>query len=419
MLRKLFILLTAVFPLGAVAQVLTLAECKALARDNYPLIRQHALIEKARDYSLANASKAWLPSVSVSGTAAAFTDLLDPSPAMQSMGIDTKNYVVGGNLVLKQNVYDGGSVTAQKAVAKADAEVSRMETEVKLYEVNERVEQLYFGVLLLDGRLEQNRLLQNDLSLSHTTAESMVRHGVANQSDVDRVRVEQLRARQQADVLAASRSAYLKMLALYVGRTSLDSATLVKPDMSSVPTTADFAVRRPEQRLFDAQHALWQERKKQLDARLRPSVSFVGLGSWHTSVSPLLHNAFAAGGITLAWNVGALYTRKNDLARIENARQLVENSRETFLFNTRLQDEQTAGAVAAYRIQLSTDREIVSLEESIVQTIRAKVEGGTETMTELLRHINAADRARVQQSVHEISLLQEIYRRHHLQGTAQ
>ena len=67
--RLLLSLLLSVLCLPSLRAQLTLYECRQQARDNYPLIRQYGLIEKAAQYSVANAAKAYLPQVSLSAKA--------------------------------------------------------------------------------------------------------------------------------------------------------------------------------------------------------------------------------------------------------------------------------------------------------------------------------------------------------------
>ncbi len=54
---------------------LTLEECHHQAQVNYPLVRQYGLIEKAREYNLANAGKGYLPQFSISGKATYQSDV--------------------------------------------------------------------------------------------------------------------------------------------------------------------------------------------------------------------------------------------------------------------------------------------------------------------------------------------------------
>jgi len=84
MKRLFFIILWAVCSMFVQAQ-LTLDECQALARENYPLIKQHGLIEQTTDYSVANAMKAWLPQVSFSAQATYQSDVAAFPDQMMAM----------------------------------------------------------------------------------------------------------------------------------------------------------------------------------------------------------------------------------------------------------------------------------------------------------------------------------------------
>ena len=64
------------------ASALTLDEARQMAHDNYPAIRQYALLEQSRDYTLDNVAKAWLPQVSAQAGACAFTDIVKQNTQM-------------------------------------------------------------------------------------------------------------------------------------------------------------------------------------------------------------------------------------------------------------------------------------------------------------------------------------------------
>lgn len=170
-----------------------------------------------------------------------------------------------------------------------------------------------------------------------------------------------------------------------------------------------WGLQRPEMSLFDSQNQLINIQRKQLNSRLRPTVGLVGMGILHTKVSDIVHQGLLMGGISMSWNIGALYTRKNDIQKIEIQRQQNDNNREIFLFNNRLQNEETDGNILSLRKQLAKDTQIVILRENIKQTNEKKVKLGTETVNELIRSINAVNMARQQQSLHELQLLQAIY----------
>ena len=133
------------------------------------------------------------------------------------------------------------------------------------------------------------------------------------------------------------------------------------------------------------------------------------MGVYHTKVTSLIHNGMLVGGLTLSWNIGALYTRKNDLQKLMVQQQQIESERATFLFNNHLEVETAEGNIAMLKKQLLRDDEIVRLREQIRGKSEKKVRLGTESINEMLRDINAVSKARQQRSTHEIQLLAALY----------
>ena len=396
------------------AHALTLAECLQMAHDNYPAIKQYDLITAARDYDISNAGKGWLPKISLQASGYAFTDIISSGSLISKMGVDLDNYMVSGNITVKQTVYDGGQIAAGKQVGTAKAEVDARQTDVTLYNIRERTQELFFGILLLDEQLKQNDILQQDLEVSIKTVEEMMRGGIANQSDLDALRVEQLNARQQHDVYEASRTAYIKMLGTFIGKELGSNTTLEKPAMTTAGSGD--ASLRPEMSLFSSQDNLLEAQRKQINSALLPTVGFMGMGMLHTKVSDMVNTGMLLGGLTVSWNIGALYTRKNDLHKLEVKRQQTDVQRQTFLFQNRLQHQETDGTIAALRKQLASDDEIVELRESIRSKADRKVAAGTESVNELVRDINAVSRARGKRAMHEVQLLKAVYGLRNLNG---
>ena len=382
-MKKKILICCCVLPLQLWAQSLTLEACKQRAETNYPAVSQYRLIELTRDFTLENAAKAWLPQVSASVSGVAFTDLLDVNDRMKRLGIDTKNTMASGMVMVNQNVYDGGQIHAQRQIARAQADVQHQQLAVSMYDLNRRVEQLYFGVLLLDAQIKHTQLLQEDLSLSRKTVEAMQKGGIANQSDVDAVAVEQENALQLLDAQQASRSAYLRMLGLFIHQSLGNDVRLQMPVALELKTRE---VYRPELSYYQARESLLEAQRKQLNSRLFPTLKAFG-----------------------SWNIGALYTRKNDLRKLDVERQQVESERATFLFNNRLEVENTEGNIAMLKKQLVRDDEIVRLREQIRDKSEKKVRLGTESVNEMLRDINAVSKARQQRSTHEIQLIEALY----------
>lgn len=408
--RTLLATVTTLLSLSVSAQI-TLDECKTSARDNYPAVKQYRLIELSRDYTVDNASKVWLPKVSVAARAVAMTDLTEKMAA--GAATDISNEIYGAMLQVNQTIYDGGTTAARKRVTRAEADVEKGRLDVTMYDINSRVEEIFFGILTIDEKLKQIRLLQNDLELSMRTVNGMINGGLANLSDKDAIKVEQLKASQQESSLTTSRDAYVRMLAAFTGKDMPSSTQFEKPSDTITPSYGTITNRRPELEYYSARLRLLDEQRHTLDTKLRPQISFFGAAVYHNRINDLLKNGTLAAGVTLSWNIGALYTRKNDIRNIETQKLQTESQRETFLLNTRMQNENSYGNINGLKKQITLDDEIITLRENIRQTTEKKVENGTETVNELLRHINSVSEARQAKAMHEIVLIRELYSLRH------
>lgn len=407
MKRKILVFILSILISPCLAQ-LDINQCHDMARQQYPLIKQYGLLEKSEAYTLSNAMKAFLPEVKFSFGANGFTDPISSSPKTDAMGMgDMKNYLLNGSIQINQLIYDGGAISAQRKLTKAQAETDKKQLDVRLYEINQRVDQLYFGILMIDEQSKQLKLLQNDLTLSLNTVQSLMNGGLANQSDVDAVKVEQLRAAQQESSLRTSRKSYIQMLGLFIGKALDEKTTLEKP--TPLPLSKPQGVLRPELSYFAAQQNLLDTQRKSLTARLLPQLSAFAMGMYHNKVLDMMKPAMLAGGITLSWKISPFYTRKNDLRSIETKKSMINQERETFLFNIHLQNEKEQSVVEDLREKLKQDDEIIRLRENIHNVSVTKVQNGIQTINEMLRDVNAVNEARQQKSIHEIQLLEAMY----------
>lgn len=419
--RILLWLSATLFASGLSAQI-TLEACQRKTRDNYPLVRQYDLIEKTREYTLNNASKGYLPQFALSAKATYQSDVTElpiQIPGVNLKALPKDQYQV--LLELRQNLWDGGEIRSQKERAKASSEVDREKLNVDMYALNERVNQLFFGILLLDEQLAQNQLLLDDLERSYQQIAAYVTNGIANQSDLDAVRVNQLDARQKRIELSSSREAYLKMLSLLIGE-SLDASTpLVKPLAEDEPKderepeyepTKSGAIGRPELNWFQAQGHQLQVQEESLQTRYLPHFNLFLQGAYGNPGLNMLKNEFTPyyiGGIRLSWNFGSLYTLRNDKKMIANSRQQLQSNQDTFLFNTRLEATQQSSAIGSMRKQMQDDDEIIRLRTNIRRAAEAKVANGTLTVTEMLREITSENVARQTKALHEVQLLMNIW----------
>lgn len=391
---------------------LTLDECQRQAQANYPQVRQYGLIEKSREYDLSNAGKGYLPQFSLSGKATYQSDITELP--VKIPGVDVKTapkdqYQV--MLEVQQTLWDGGDISARKRLTHAASDVELEKQNVDMYALNDRINQLFFGILLLDEQLKQNQLLQDELARTHQQVSNYIANGIASQSDLDAVSVEQLNTKQKRIELETSRQAYLSMLSAFTGKGISAETILVKPVPEEVSSIETGMNNRPELRWFNAQGEQLRIQESALNTRLMPRFGLFVQGAYGNPGLNMLKDEFSAyylAGVRMSWNFGSLYTLKNDRRRIDNTRQQIETSRDVFLFNTRLQATQQDASVVSMRRQMKDDDEIIRLRENICRAAEAKVENGTLTVTDMLREITNENLARQTKALHEVQLLMNI-----------
>ena len=203
-MKRVVILCVWLFSVVAGHAQLSLDECRRLARENYPEIRQYDLVHQTEQYNLSNAARAWIPQLAFSAQATWQTDApnfpkeLTGMLAQQGLeipGLRKDQYKVA--LELNQTIWDGGKSVADKRIARAEAAEQKTMTDVDLYELEGRVDDLYFGILLLDERIAQTNLTLNLLRSNLEKVRALQRNGVAMQSDADVLEAELLSVGQQ------------------------------------------------------------------------------------------------------------------------------------------------------------------------------------------------------------------------------
>lgn len=397
------------FPLTAEAQV-TIDQCMSMARENYPQIRQLNLIDEAARYDVASITKSWLPHLTISGKATYQSDVVEMPfdiPGF-SFNLPHDQYSLVGEI--SQTIWDGGMSGSSREVTETGSAVQKEQVEVSLYAINERVEKIFLGILLYDSQLEQNGILRNGLERNASQARACIESGTAYRSDLEMIEVSILNCEQQREELLKDRQAYLTMLEKLTGM-SLDGQEFIVPDAD-----IDFMMRdtisRPEIGLYDAQLKQQEAMIRQLDTKISPQFSLSLQGGIGRPGLNILKNSFQpywTAGLRMSWDIGALYTRKDEKRKLDAQIRKIESDKETFIFNTGLDATQMMGAIDKARSLLEKDRQIIALRESIRASGEEQYRNGVITMTDLMSRIDDEYNAKVAESIHRIQLLMAIY----------
>lgn len=394
---------------------LNIEACYEKARANYPLIKQYGLIEKTKEYNLSNAAKGYLPQVTFSAQATYQSDVTEIPINLDAIGltgveipsVSQDQYKM--ELALSQTLWDGGAIRSERKTLRTQAEVDQRDMDVSMYAINERVNQLYFGVLLAEAQLEQNKVLQAELRRNCDQVSSYIKNGIANQSDLDAIQVDLLKAKQTEAQFEHTKRAYREMLSRLIGEEIGEETRLVKPEAVRPLTKEN---NRPELELYQARIRNLRAQDSRITAGMMPKLGLFVTGGYGKPGLDMFEDNFKAyylAGVRLSWNLGSLYTRKNDRRKIQTGIRSIETQRETFLFNTSLDVAQRNATIDKYIDQLKYDDEIIALRGSVKRASEAKMANGTLSGTDLTRDIHAEQSAIQDKILHEMELLQAIY----------
>jgi outer membrane protein TolC len=403
----LLLFLTA--PSMAQDNALTLEACYKLATQNYPLIKQRELIRQTREYSVENASRGWLPQLSFSGQATYQSQTI--AFPFKIPGISLPVYSKDQYKVLAevdQTIYDGGAIRYGKDLTKAEEAIQLQNVEVDLYALKDRVNQLFFGILLIDEQLKQNALQTKDFKNEAEKTQASLTNGTSLRSNLDELNAEILVTDQSRTELLASRAGYLQMLSIFVNLPLDENTALVKPPSIIVST----AIKRPELDLFLYQEKAIDIQELQLKSNYLPKVGAFVQGAYSRPTLNFISNDFgfwALGGIRFSWALSALYTLKNDRRLLSVNRKNIDLQKQTFLFNTNLTLIQQNAEENKYTALLEKDQKIIGLRTSVKIAAAAQLENGVITSHDYITEVNAENQAKQGLILHEIQFLQSQY----------
>ncbi len=389
--------------------VITLDQCYDWARNNYPLIRQKELLVRSLAYNVDNVQSGHLPQVTIYAQATYQSEVTRlPGPGALVEPLSKDQYRMYAEL--NQTIYDGGIIKNQNAVQSTNTLVEQQKVEVELYKIKDRINQMFFGVLLMEAQRAQINLLRADLTTSLSRTESAIRNGMAFRTNADMLQAELLKTDQRIIEINSGRSVYLDMLGYFINQ-PLNEQTILQAPQQTVEE-AVVEIRRPELTLYQFQSELVGAQFKANQTRNVPKLGLFVQGGYGRPGLNMLKNEFETyyqGGVRFSWGLGNFYNSKRDRQIQEVNSALVSTHRDTFLFNTNLSLKQQRQEVEKLNQLMRVDGEIITLRTRIKNTAQSQYDNGVISTSDLLRELNAEESARQNLAVHQIQLMLSQY----------
>lgn len=408
------------------AQTISIDECVRLARANYPSVAQYGILDKVAHLNFANIAKAWLPHGNVAVQASWQNDVVALPDQLTGIlaqygadypGLDKMQYRVGVDVT--QQIWDGGKVRAGKKVIETETAAERTSFDVQLYDVEGRVEEIYFSLLLLNARISQTDKSITLVDSTLNRIRSMFANGIAMQSDCDQIEAKLLALRQQKSRLVAASGSIRRILEIFIGE-PIGQRALVLPSENLPENQVD---NHPQLRLFDNRLAHLSARESEIRSAVMPTVGAFASGYYGYPGYNMFKNMQSREmsfnfmvGVKVVWNFSSLYTRKNSLEKLNLRRNQVEIERATFNFNNDIAMSECMGQIAVLREIMRNDERIVELRHSVMTAAQSQLRNGVIDATTLLTKITDEEIAENDLTQHRIELVKAIYNLNHLRN---
>lgn len=403
---------------GLSAQTLKIDDCYRMAREIFPLVKQYELIEKTKEFSIENAQKAYLPQIGVYAQATYQSEVtkipLDFEALKPILGnnvptipeISKDQYKFYGDISYSLT----GLVTNknQSDLVKANAEVEKQKLEVELYKLRERINSLFFGILLIDEQIAQTELVKKDIQSGIERAEVAVKNGVALRNTADNLKAELLKIKQRATELQATRKGYADMLSMFIGQKIDEHTVFEKPFLPTISNE----INRPEIELFALQNRAFDLQNRFITNKNLPRLSLFLQGGFGKPALNMFGDNFDPyylTGVRLSWNLSGLYTTQNERKQVATNQASIKLQQEIFLFNTNLALSQQRAEISKMQELITDDSEIIKLRENVKNATQTQLENGTATTNDYLIAVNAEAQARQNLILHEIQLIMYQY----------
>lgn len=395
--------------------VLSIDSCYAKARRNYPMVKQFGLIEKTKNYSLDNVSKGYLPQVNVGGQATYQSDVTQPTlnsdlpgggtaPLFETISKD--QFKIYGEVV--QPITDLFILSNQKDLIEKNAEVEAQKLEVELYKLHERIDQLFFGMLMIDQQIAQAEIMKKDIQIGIDKTNAAIANGAGLKNNLYVLQAEMLKADQQTTELSAARKSYADVLSLFIAEPVTEQSIIEKPEIPQFSAI----ITRPELEMYETQKQVFDISENIINTSNLPRFSFFvqsGLGRPALNMLSNDFNFYYLGGLRLYWSLSTFYTSRKEKEILGFNQNALDVQKETFLFNTGLVVKQQNNEVAKIESLLHTDSEIIALRENIKTTAQSQLSNGVISANDYVTYVNAEDKARQNLLLHQIQLLMVLY----------
>jgi outer membrane protein TolC len=389
-------------------QTITLEECLAAAMKNHPLAGQNQLYDQSESLLQKNIDNGKLPQLNINGQATYQNEviqLLFNIPGAPAPVIPKAQYKM--SLDANQLIYGGGAIEAQNNIEDYNRKLNQMNNDAELYKTRERINQLYFGILLSDMNAQVIENTTSDLKARLSKMEASVREGTMLPSAVEVMQAEILKAGQRLLEVTSQKLALLNSLKVLTGIEISDAATFIQPGIEV--DLSKYTNLRPEFGVFGLMQQKLEATKKLSVAKDMPKLFAFGTAGYGNPGYNFFKEGaafFGTVGAKLTWNFYNWNQTSREKQIIDINSNIIENQKNAYDMANKSLVQQYLADIAKTGAMLKSDEEIIKLRASITRSAGAQLENGTITATDFVTEQLAEEQARLTRNLHQVQLMQ-------------
>ena len=406
----IFVFFSMLFTNGYAQNELKLEDCIKISKENYPLIASFDLIEKTKSYSLDNVKKNYYPKFS----ATLIGGFINGLPSTNNNN-DTKTELIG-LAQLDQVIWDGGITKNKKKLIEAENEVKISQLNNQLYLLEQKVSDIFFGLLLIDLKIEALQTYKTKIKAQKKQVSSGIKNGLLPASDLTEIQIAELNIEKKEVALQSHRETFSSILGLYMNQ-DLKNATLVVPEYTFTENTNSF--NRPEYKTLNSRIAALDAQENLQQSSLTPKIGIKGIAlgfSPEIGIGPASTDAILFGGLSLAWNIDALYKNKTNKEIIAINKEQIQVEKNQLDFNLSIAERMERRNVYTYQKQVDLSKQSLNLQQKLFKSYQSQYNQGIITIAELIRKLEDLKTAQIEVSTQKISFYKAIFNYNYITG---
>ncbi len=315
------------------------------------------------------------------------------------------------SLEVNQSLFDGGRTRYAQESEEHSGTEEQARIRSEFLSVREQMEQVWFGILMMQKQQEVLELLLDDIKKQQDRIESLVRNGVLLPSDAMVLRAEHIKIEQDLTGTNGLINTGYGVLSELLGVDISVETRLELPNSNESAVDISAHINRPEYDLFEANEQRLESQKQLSGAEMLPTVSLFATSAYGRPGLDVFDD-----DLQFFWIVGARAqwsfrntknaSIKKELLNLQ--KRVIISDRDIFTRQLQASLHETEEEIEAIRKKIEQDTEVLILRSNIVTEKLAQLEQGAITSTEYITELNAESRARINLEIRKIRLTQAL-----------